>query len=99
MLAPFFLGVTQPFTNVRVEYEAAGTAPVVTAGWATGAEGAAVTDLTAQRGAGASDGTDYSAWRVGKKLDRARFRVRSTTANTKLIVRRLETLVRPDGRQ
>lgn len=93
-------GVVDSYVDrVRVEYEAAGTSPVVSVGWSSGTEGASFTTLTAARGGAASDGSDYSAWPVRKSKDRIRFRVSSTSAVTKLILRRLEVLVRPNGRQ
>lgn len=94
-------GMRDAFVDrVRVEYEMAGAgSPAVTAGWASGVEGAAFTTVPAVRGGGVSDGSDYSAWRIGKTRDRIRFRIQSTSAVTKMILRRLEVLVRPNGRQ
>lgn len=80
--------------KVRTVYEMAGTTPTITASYATGLEGASYTAVTLKRGGGASDGTDWSAWRVGKKAERIRFRFSSSSTVTSLIFRRLELTVR-----
>lgn len=85
--------------KVRIDYELAGTTPGVSAAVAEGAVDAAFTDLTdPQASFGASDGTVPATWKVNRKAPAVRFRFRSTSANTKLIVRGVEMHARPTGK-
>jgi hypothetical protein len=80
--------------KVRYVYETTGGTPTVDVSWARGAEGASFTAATLKRGGGSSDGLDYSAWYVGKKAERIRFRFQCSSQVTSLILRRLEVTVR-----
>jgi hypothetical protein len=83
--------------KVRYVYETAGGTPTFTFASAVGAEGASYTNGTLKRGGGASDGTDYTAVRINRKAERMRFRFRTSSQLTSLILRRLELTVRPAG--
>jgi hypothetical protein len=83
--------------KVRYVYETAGGTPTITVSHAVGAEGASYTAATLKRGGGVSDGTDYSAWRVGRKAERIRFRFTTSSAVTSLILRRMEVTIRQAG--
>lgn len=83
--------------KVRYVYETAGGTPAIAVSHAVGAEGASYTAGTLKRGGGASDGTDWSAWRVGRKAERMRFRFTTSSAVTSLILRRMEITVRQAG--
>jgi hypothetical protein len=80
--------------KVRYVYETAGGTPTFTVSSAIGPESAAFTAATAKRGAGASDGTDYSAWHVGRKAERIRFKFTTSSQVTSLILRRREVTIR-----
>lgn len=83
--------------KVRATYETTGGSPTVDAYSAVGPEGSGYTAATLKRGGGASDGTDYSAWRVGRRGPRARVRLQCSSAVTSLLLRRVELTVRPVG--
>lgn len=83
--------------KVRYVYETAGGTPTITVSHAVGPEGASYTAATLKRGGGASDGTGYSAWRVGKSAERIRFRFTTSSAVTSLILRRMEVTIRQAG--
>jgi hypothetical protein len=83
--------------KVRYVYETTGGTPVVSVSSAVGPEGATYTAATLKRGGGASNGTDYSAWRVGRKAERMRFRFECASQVTSLILRRREVIVRQSG--
>lgn len=83
--------------KVRYVYETTGGTPTFTVSSAVGPEGASFTAATLKRGGGASDGTDYSAWRVGRKAERIRFKFETSSALTSLILRRIEVTIRQAG--
>jgi hypothetical protein len=83
--------------KARAVYETTGGTPTVTVKSAVGPESASWTTATAKRGAGSSDGTGYSAWRVNRKAERMRFRFECSSQVTSLILRRLELTVRQAG--
>jgi hypothetical protein len=80
--------------KVRYVYETSGGTPTFAVSSAIGPESAAFTAATLKRGGGASDGTDYSAWRVGRKAERIRFKFTTSSQVTSLILRRREVTIR-----
>jgi hypothetical protein len=80
--------------KVRYVYETTGGTPTVTVSSATGPEGASYSAGTLKRGGGASDGTDYTAVRIGRKAERIRFRFECSSQVTSLLLRRREVVVR-----
>lgn len=83
--------------KVRYVYETTGGTPTITVSSAVGPEGASYTAATLKRGGGASTGTDYSAWRVGRKAERIRFKFTTSSQVTSLILRRREVTIRQAG--
>jgi hypothetical protein len=81
--------------KVRYVYETTGGTPTVDVKYATGPEGSSYAAATLKRGGGASDGTDYSAWKLTKSAERIRFRFECTSQVTSLVLRRREVFVRP----
>jgi hypothetical protein len=62
---------------------------------AIGPETAPFAAAILKRGGGASNGTNYSAWRVGRKAERIRVRFNCTSSTvTSLILRRREVTIR-----
>jgi hypothetical protein len=80
--------------KVRYVYETSGGTPTFAVSSAIGPESAAFTAATLKRGGGASDGTDYSAWHVGRKAERIRFKFTTSSQVTSLILRRREVTIR-----
>jgi hypothetical protein len=84
--------------KVRAVYETTGGTPTITVKSAVGPESASWTTATTKRGGGASDGTDYSAFKVNRKAERIRFRFECSSQVTSLILRRFpEITVRQAG--
>lgn len=84
--------------KVRAVYETTGGLPTTYALTAVGPEGSPWQAATPKRGGGASDGTDYSAWRVNRKAERIRFRFQCDGQITSLILRRFpEVTIRQAG--
>lgn len=83
--------------KVRYVYETTGGTPTFSVLSAIGPEGSSYAAATLKRGGGASDGTDYSAWHVGRKAERIRFRFTTTSQVTSLILRRREVTIRQAG--
>jgi hypothetical protein len=80
--------------KVRFVYETIGGTPTFSALSAIGKEGTTYTAATLKRGGGASDGTDYSAWHVGRKAERIRFKFTTISQVFSLILRRREVTIR-----
>jgi hypothetical protein len=85
--------------KIRYVYETNGAGPpVFSVSSAIGPETAPFAAAILKRGGGASNGTNYSAWRVGRKAERIRFRFNCTSSTvTSLILRRREVTIRRAG--
>jgi hypothetical protein len=83
----------------RVVYETTGGTPTPAMASAIGPESASYTAATLIKGGGASDGTDYSAYRVNRRAERIRLRFQNTSQVTSLILRSISLWVRQSGRQ
>jgi hypothetical protein len=93
-------------TKLRLRYElvSAGT-PTVTTEYSSDQDAGAFTALTVKggqygaTGGVASSGGTYSWWRVNKRRERIRFRVTFGGTITSVVMRALEVLSRPSGKQ
>ena len=92
--------------RVRYEMEDGGTPdPTVTLAFSSDQDGGTFTDLTERgelggaAGWATSDGSTYQWALVGKRRERIRFRVRVTGVCSRFVLRSIELLTRPQGKQ
>lgn len=85
-------------TSAEAVYELSGAGTSVALSWSSGEEGSSYAALTAVRGGGVSDGSDFSAWRVGKRRRSIRLKLVQSGAAAKMILRRLALKTRATGR-
>jgi hypothetical protein len=88
--------------RVRANYslvDAASDNPTTVMQWSRGPEGSSFTTVTATRGGGESDGTEYSSWPINKAAEFIRFKWATSGAATSAVLRRIEVLFRPYGKQ
>lgn len=101
-------GANQPgfAQRLRARYElAASGSPTVSVAFSSDQDAGTFTTLTEKgeqgggTGGGTSDGSKYQWWIVGKRRERIRFRLRITGACSSFVLRSLELLTRPSGKQ
>lgn len=88
--------------RVRANYslvDAATDNPTTVMQWSRGPEGSSFTTVTAVRGGGESDGTEYSSWPINKAAEFIRFKWATSGAATSAVLRKIEVLFRPYGKQ
>lgn len=103
------LGAQQPgfAKNARLRYElvAASSSPTVSLAFTSDQDGGTFSTLTDKglqsggTGGAVSDGSKYSWWLLAKRRERLRLRITVTGACASFVLRSVEILLRPSGRQ